>query len=315
LRSFVSSHLRNFLALYETRNMHAAAQKKAISQPALSKSLRVLEQELGTELFARTSRGLEPTAAGDALYTHARSIDQETRIASLDIRRLAHTFDGGLRIGIGPALAASWFSRVLVDFSRTFPSIEVTVETGISSHLVDSLTRNLLDVVVTARPGKALPERFVSVPLFTSDMVIVCRRGHPLQTDHEIPITNLSHFSRIGFLEDREFDEHAEAALGRHAEAMRPMVQTASMSIMLGLLTETDYYAIVSELIVPKAEREGLVVLPLNRKLWPIDVDLMCKDSFIESRPIKSIRESVLSCSAASKEHRNTSVEARVKSA
>lgn len=313
MRSFVSSHLGNFLVLYETRNMHAAAQKKAISQPALSKSLRVLEQELGTDLFARTSYGLEPTSAGDALYSYARSIDQEMRIASLDVGRRAHTFDGGLRIGIGPALAASWFSSVLVDFSRTFPSIEVTVETGISSRLVDSLTRNLLDVVVTARPGKALPERFASVPLFTSGMVVVCRRGHPLQTDHEISIMSLNHFSRIGFLEDREFDEHAEAALGRYADAMRPIVQTASMSIMLGLLTETDYYAIVSELIVPKAEREGLVVLPLDRALWSIDVDLMCKASFIESRPIKNIRESVLSCSTANKGHRDTSEEAGVK--
>jgi hypothetical protein len=87
------------------------------------------------------------------------------------------------------------------------------------------------------------------------------------------------------------------------------------MSIMLGLLAETDYYAIVSELIVPKAEREGLVVLTLDRALWSIDVDLMCKASFIESRPIKNIRESVLSCSAASKEHCDTSRKARIRKA
>ncbi|MBN9075912.1 MAG: LysR family transcriptional regulator [Rhizobiales bacterium] len=304
MRSLVSSHLGNFLALYEKRNMHTAAQKKAISQPALSKSLRVLEQELGTDLFIRTPHGLEPTDAGAALYGYARSIDQEARIASLDIARLAQGFEGGLRIGIGPALAASWFSSVLVNFGRAFPSIEVTVETGISSHLVDNLTRNLLDVVVTARPGKALPERFVSVPLFTSDMVVVCRREHPLRHGRRISIESLSRFSRIGFLEDREFDEHAEATLGRRAGAMRPIVQTASMSIMLGLLTETDCYAIVSELIVPKAEREGLIVLPLNRALWPIDVDLMCKASFIGSRPVRSIREGVLACSAASMERR-----------
>jgi DNA-binding transcriptional LysR family regulator len=225
-------------------------------------------------------------------------------MASLDVGRLKHGFEDGLRIGIGPALAASWFSNVLVAFGSAFPSIEVTVETGISSHLVDSLTRNLLDVVVTARPEKALPERFTRVPLFASNMVVVCREGHPLRIGSKVSVESLSRFSRIGFLEDREFDLHAEAALGRHAGAMRPILQTASMSIMLGLLAETDYYAIVSELIVPKAEREGLIVLPLERSLWPIDVDLMCKASFIESRPVRNIRESVLSCSAAGKEAR-----------
>ncbi|MBU2483494.1 MAG: LysR family transcriptional regulator [Alphaproteobacteria bacterium] len=68
MRLLISRHLENFLALYDARNMHLAAQKKGISQPALSKSLKVLEESLGATLFERTHRGLEPTSCCTGMH-------------------------------------------------------------------------------------------------------------------------------------------------------------------------------------------------------------------------------------------------------
>jgi DNA-binding transcriptional LysR family regulator len=57
LRLLVSRHLENFIALYEAQNMHAAADRKGISQPALAKSLRIVEEEVGTRLFSAPRKG------------------------------------------------------------------------------------------------------------------------------------------------------------------------------------------------------------------------------------------------------------------
>jgi DNA-binding transcriptional LysR family regulator len=197
-------------------------------------------------------------------------------------------------MGIGSALAANWFAMVLVGFHREYPHIKVTVGTGISSDLVGGLSRGLFDLVVTARPEQDLPEQFVSVPLFTCQMHPVCRAGHPLRNRNPAVIADLASFGRVGFVEDREFERHARSALGGHADWLRPVVETSSLSIMLGLLAATDHFAIVSETMLPRVRQDGLDLIGIDHPLWQIDIDLMCKARFATSRPVSAIRSSLI---------------------
>jgi DNA-binding transcriptional LysR family regulator len=173
--------------------------------------------------------------------------------------------------------------------------LQVVVETGISSHLVGSLTRDDVDVVVTARPGRQLPDGFVSKPLFKSRMIVICRTGHPLRSRGKASMEDLAQYGRIGFVDDYEFDRNAKRALGRHAQHLKPIVQTASMSIMFGLLSATDCFAIVADMLLPKARHEGLAELSMDHRLWQIEIDLMCKLGFSDSGPVSVIRAALLS--------------------
>jgi DNA-binding transcriptional LysR family regulator len=295
MRLLVSRHLENFLALYDARKMHAAAERKGISQPALTKSLRLLEEDLGAELFVRTHKGLEPTEAGDVLYRHARAIDQEARFASMEVREVQRNLGGRLRIGVGPVLAISTFPAALVDFHRQFPSLEVVVETGmISTQLIDSLIHDNLDMVIAASIEQPLPERYGSFLLFKSQMIALCRAGHPLHSSAKVGLDELAAFGRVGFIEDREFEKKSRRAFGSRADRLRPVLQTGSLSVMFGILAATDYFAIVSEMVLPRAQREGLARLPVEHELWHIDIELMCKISLFESRPVTAIRRALL---------------------
>ena len=270
--------------------MHAAAEKKGISQPALTKSLRLLEADLKAELFVRSHKGLEPTDEGRALYRHARAIDQEARFAALDIGEMHETMGGQISIGVGPVLAMSTFPAVLAEFHRQLPRVEILVETGIADHLVDGLMHERFDVVVAARPETLLPERFVTVPLFTTDMVVICRRGHPLGGRKAITRADLTAYRRVGFVDDREFEKRSRRLFGRRSDRLRPVLQTTSLTIMFGVLATTDYYAIVSSIIVQRARREGLADYRLAGGLWELDIELMCKGSLASSKPIGLLR-------------------------
>ena len=295
LRLLISRHLENFLALYEARNMHVAAEKKGISQPALTKSLKLLESEVGAELFVRTSRGLEPTDLGEILYEHARAIDQESRFATLNIGELHRTLGGQLRVGVGQVLAVSVFPEVLVAFHQQFPSVRVIAEAGISTKLVEGLLRGDFDLVIAALPQDALPERFVATPLFKSEMVVVCRREHPLRSRGRITLDDLLEFERVGFVEDQEFEKKSELKFGARARRMRPAIESTSLSIMFGILKATDYYAVVSEMILRRAQREGLDQLVVSENFWQLEIDLICKVSLISSRPVRMMKNALLS--------------------
>ncbi|MGK6317335.1 LysR family transcriptional regulator [Neorhizobium sp. DT-125] len=292
MRLLVSRHLENFLVTYETLNLHDAADLKGISQPALSKSLKLLEEEVGAPLFIRTSRGLEPTPAGDTLHKYARRLDQDARFASIDLQRSVDNLYGKMRIGIGPVLATTTFPKTIAEFHRQFPQISVTVETGVSSTLIAALDRDHLDVVVSALPEAPVPDSMVAMPLFTSEMVAIGRKSHPL-ADQVSTFEQVSAFGRVGFVEDREFERNAAKALGQRAEKVSPILQTTSLSVMFGMLAETDYYAIVSDLILPRALDSNLVKLRCKSRLWSITIGVVCKLPISESRAVVALKRAL----------------------
>ena len=295
MRLLVSRHLEHFIALYAARNMHAAAERKGISQPALTKSLKLLEAELNTELFRRTRKGLEPTGAAHVLYRYASAIDQQARFASIDLPEYLRSFAGKLRIGVGPVLATSIFPAILVEFHKQFPMVEVTVETGISNRLVDALNNNDVDLIATARPEDSLGEEFETFSLFTSEMIVICRADHPLMRRCPVKLRDLSEYERVGFIEDREFEKKSSRAFGVQAQRMRPLLETTSMSIMFGILAATDYYAIVSHIMLPRARRDGLDQLAVQHDLWQIEIEMMCRGSLSGSRPVSAVRDLFMS--------------------
>lgn len=297
MRLLVSRHLENFLALYEAQNMHVAADKKGISQPALTKSLKLLESEVGAQLFVRTSRGLEPTDIGEILYKHARAIDQEARFVTLNIDELQRKLGGQMRIGVGQVLAVSVFPEVLVAFHEQFPSVRVIAEAGISTNLVEGLLRDDFDLVVAALPQTPLPERFVTTHLFQSEMIVVCRRDHPLRSRGVVSLNQLLDYERVGFVEDREFELRSQRNFGARAEILRPIIESTSLAIMFGILRATDHYAIVSEMLLSRARREELDQLHTKEGLWQLDINLMCKLSLLSTRPVRMLKDALFSTS------------------
>lgn len=291
MRLLVSRHLENFLAIYEARNMRRASESKGITQPALTKSLRTLEDDIGTSLFARTPWGLEPTEAGEALYRHACAIDQEARFAVLDMNGLLARRGGKIRIGVGPGLAVSSFPKILVDFRRQFPDIQVVAQVGLTRHLVEELLHDRLDVIATARPMADLPEHFSRDPLFSIQMAAIACSEHPLMAMPQVSSADLFNYGCVTFQESAEFVRHARQHFGAAPNNLNVVVETNSISVMLDLLGSTDCFAFVGDIIVPRAQQAGLQRLSVPELHWEMTIDLMCKRSLVDSRPIRALRD------------------------
>lgn len=149
-------------------------------------------------------------------------------------------------------------------------------------------------LVVAALPEEPLPERFSILPLLSTAMIVICRKTHPLyRGGGEATLDDLAAFGMIGFMEDREFEKKSKRTLGTHADKLHPVLQTTSLTVMFGIFAATDYFAIVSSLMLPRARREGLEQLPVKHDFWHLDIDLMCKSSISRSRPVSAITEAL----------------------
>ena len=121
-------HLRYFLAVAETGSLTVAAERRLhTSQPSLSRQIRDLEDEVGTELFNRSARGVELTAAGKAFLDHARLALTQVDAAVEAARRAAQPTKQVFALGFLTGQEMTWLPRAMQVLRDELPNIDVTV--------------------------------------------------------------------------------------------------------------------------------------------------------------------------------------------
>src|SRR3954462_11302165 len=134
--------LRYLVALAEERHFTRAAAREHVAQPALSQQIRRLEEEVGLSLVERTTRSVRMTAAGELLVKHARRVLEEAELAHAVLDDLRGLRIGRLVVGAGHTIGSVDLSRLLADFHRQYPGVELTVQEDVSVALAAALARD-----------------------------------------------------------------------------------------------------------------------------------------------------------------------------
>ncbi|CAN7764647.1 LysR substrate-binding domain-containing protein [Caballeronia sp. LjRoot29] len=176
-------HLRYFVAVAETGSLTVAAERRLhTSQPSLSRQIRDLEDEVGAELFNRSARGVELTAAGKAFLDHARLALTQVDAAIEAARRAAQPRKQVFALGFLTGQEMTWLPRAMQVLRDELPNIDVTVSSHYSPDLADALARGKLDLAfLRAEPGFDLDYRVVTreklIVLMPSDHSLTERKS------------------------------------------------------------------------------------------------------------------------------------------
>jgi LysR family transcriptional regulator, regulator of abg operon len=175
------TQLRNFVTMVDAGSIRAGARQLGISQPAATKGLRALEQELDAVLVQRSSRGVALTDAGKAFLARARTIVGELREAREELARLGGAHDDIVRVGVATVIGAWLIPPVLAQFRRERPGTIVRVVEGTQDTLLPLLREGALDFAVCLRLEPESTRGFAARPLARLRLTVVGRRGHPLR--------------------------------------------------------------------------------------------------------------------------------------
>jgi LysR family nitrogen assimilation transcriptional regulator len=149
--------LRSLLAIAETRSVTRAAAVLNVVQPAVSRQLRLLEEEVGTALFHREKHGMELTDAGRVLTEHARRAFRELDQARAEIRSTDGVVAGVVNLGLLPSTTDLVAGPIAEAVKRKYPGIRLRVTTGYAGHLLNWLEKGELEVAMLydlqPRPG------------------------------------------------------------------------------------------------------------------------------------------------------------------
>lgn len=160
--------------------MREAARRVGITQPAMSKSIRMLEDELQTELFTRSSRGATLTPKGSIFAIRVRAVNAELRKAH---EELAHPLGGGapsITIGVGQSSAITVVPEALRSFRKDWPHAIVRIIEGLPESLVPLIRDGTIDFALGGIPDN-LDKGISFKPFFRSRRVVVGRKDHPLR--------------------------------------------------------------------------------------------------------------------------------------
>ncbi len=293
--------LRRFahlLAAARHGSLTRAAAELGVSQPALSKSLRGLEQALGVALLVRTSSGVVPTEAGEALVARGRQIDAQLRAALADVERAKASAAGEVVMGCGPSEATRLLPRALEALRRAHPRVRVTVLYGLNEALMPMVKEGEIELALSSVPRTATDPQLVHDTLLSDSACVVARAGHPLAERRSVRPAELAKWpfvlARRRELERRAFDELFLDAGLRPIEAA---VETTSVVLMKAMALESDHLTFLPrELIHWEAQAGLLRALPVTGAKWSRAVGV----TRLRRRPASAAVQALAGCLRAS---------------
>lgn len=182
--------IRYFLAVAETGSFSRSAELMHVAQPAISRQIQALEQELKQSLLLRTAKGAEMTAEGRILYDRIRPIVAEYDQVREDMLSLESRSRRRLRLGVPPTCAEDQGVELLNLIAEQMPDASVEMIEGLSRFLPDWLAQGQVDVILSLqeRADSDLEFRLVE----REELAFLAPRSHPLAQDGPIALYDLA---------------------------------------------------------------------------------------------------------------------------
>ncbi|MBF5010131.1 LysR substrate-binding domain-containing protein [Burkholderia pseudomultivorans] len=259
-------HLQVLLSVASTGNLSQSAAALATTQPALSKWLKELEEDVGLPLFERHARGLRPTPYGEALIEHARRVEAQLDIARDDMAALREGGSGLVTIGTSGVAAADTVPLAVSQLLKRMPRAQVRLTESTMVQLMPQLARGELDIVV-GRSGSASVDPLLQVEaLYVDPVVFVARRDHPLAEAASVGWDDVFAYPWIVWPAGTPVHNALEAALTAAGRTQPPHCVESNSSILnITLLNNTSLLGVASQRAATRfAQMNALRILPMQ---------------------------------------------------
>src|ERR1043165_2100248 len=185
-------HLRYFVAVAETENVSRAATKLHISQPALSRQIRDLEEELGFLLLERNAKSVRLTQAGRAFLIEARAIMQRVDEGVKAAKAVAIGTKGELHVGYAPSLTARILPPTLRAFQAELPHVRVKLHDLSTDEMLAGLRKGTLQMALMVKPAAAMLRDLRFTDLTTDTLCLAVAPKHPLARKRTITVAEIA---------------------------------------------------------------------------------------------------------------------------
>ena len=264
--------LQHLVAIVEHGSLRAAARRLELPQPALTRSIRALEKELGEALFLRETTGMVLTAAGRRFHVRASAIANEARRARDEISQHGGDDRGTVVVALSIMPHLGMLPYALKAFRQRYPQVRLQLIEGLFPDVESALRQGAIDFYLGAAPHAAPAPGLAMQLLFENRRAVVCRKGHPLANVRSLKALVNADWAITGVDYNAE-DDIARLFHSHQLPTPRVLVRARSaMSVMVSL-----------------AHTDLLAMLPIQWEEFPMTRDTLQAIRIREALPAPAI--------------------------
>ena len=246
---------RVFKEVAEVGNITAAAQALYISQSAVSQSIKQLERDLQTRLFARNSRGVSLTAEGQMLYEYVRSAMGLLETGEEKLSQTRELQMGQLTIGASDTVTSQFLLPYLHEFHKEHPAIHIQIISGRSHKVLGLLRSGKVDIAFASTPSDT--SSLLLYPCFDTHAIFVAGAGYPCDFDHTYTLEEIAAFPLILLERKASSRLYLERFFLQNGLKLNPEIELGARSLLVDLAAIGFGVAGVTEEFVRKDLESG----------------------------------------------------------
>jgi LysR family transcriptional regulator, pca operon transcriptional activator len=253
-------HLVQLYTVVEVGSFVAAAERLGLTQPGLSRNIRILEERLGVKLLNRGKHGATPTDEGKVMAAYGRTLREVTQQASIIGTAVQRGEVGELRIGASFSIANGLIAEPVSRFLEARAKASVRVIPGPTPQLLEQLNAGHLDLVVGGTQLIAEQHGVRFEQLIENQLVVICRRDHPLSHLDPVPSKALIEARWIVCSQQdplRIDVESGMSSLGLSRECVA--LETGSTSLVVDVLQRTDFLTMLPSAFAYSLTADGKI--------------------------------------------------------
>jgi LysR family nitrogen assimilation transcriptional regulator len=282
--------LRYFIAVAELRSFTKAGNQLRIAQPALSRQVRKLEDELGVQLLQRLGRGIDLTDAGRQLLKKAYIVLDQIEDIKFSALAIGNRVSGLVTLGVTPAAGEVLVPPVLIKLSDTYPDIRIDVVEGFSGFLYERLLNHDLSIAILHNP---VPHRDLKIaPLLIEDMYLI---GPPQTRRGLVPPAQLDDISGVPLIlpnQPHSLRVLVESQMAKHGLNVNVIRQVDGLVVLRSMLRAALGYSILTYGSIHRDVEAGILAVrkldqpPINWRMCMVShrnstrqdaIDPVCK--------------------------------------
>jgi DNA-binding transcriptional LysR family regulator len=266
--------LQALVAVVDHGGIRAAARELCLSQAAVTKSLRQLEEECGVSLLIRSSRGVGLTPDGERLLLRARLVVRQMELARDDLKQTHGGDEGIIRVAITPYATLTALGPTLSWFRQRYKNVQLQVIDGLMSRALPRLRDGSMDLaLVAADAGETSSQEFACTHVMTVAQRIAVRAGHPILDNPTAQAMVAHEWMHTAPIQDVPGNRHAAMFRAAGVAIPRNIISCETLA-GLALLRHGNAIGIVPEPLLVHPEARGIVPVP-TRQLFPCELEVL----------------------------------------
>lgn len=264
--------LRYFAEVVQLNGFSRAAESLCVTQPAISRSILKLEDELGFTLLTRETNGVTLTDEGAILFDHATQILAQFHCMNKALQDKSGPLTGTLNVGLPPVIASTYFADIIMAFSSRHPQVELKIFELGTKQMLDAMTEGSVETAAVMLP---FDNDLFDLQRFTTNrLMLLVNEQHPLAEKNQVQFTELLDQKFVLFSEDFRINDLIRSACGIYHS--KPIVAGRSnhLDLIIAMVRAGVGITLLPDSMWHGRRVDGLAIIPVTDPVLSYDLAL-----------------------------------------